>query len=498
VTTGEDTADPDEESTAGDGIWRGRFLAVTVANLTVVALAAFDGLAIVAALPSITEDLGDVSLVPWVITSFLATSAIAGVVAGPIIDAIGVRRTFRATGLWFFLTSLAVAVAPDMRVLVVARALQGVGGGLVISVSLAAVGLTYPARLRPRAFAANSMVWGVMGFGGPVVVALLLFVGSWRLVFLAQLPLTALALVAGWRTLPSTRDRPVGVHLDWTGIGMLTGLVVSSLVAVSQIGVTWWSAGVATAAAGLFGVLTWTRSASAETAIVRRDHLTRYPLRRVHLTAGFVLVAGLAADNYLPLYVQTVRGWSESSAAFSVLFLTVGWTSGAVASSRLLGRWGEPAVIFLGSLLLGPAIGASALSASVGWHAGALFAAFSVIGLSIGLISTGGLTLLQAGSSAEEMGRTNSAHQFVRTVCITYGVAIGGAILLFVVDRRTGDVEAVRSLLAGDGGAVGAGTATAIGDGFVWIHAFSGLAAVACVLSALGLWRESRSRAIGL
>jgi MFS family permease len=165
VTTGEDTADPDEESTAGDGIWRGRFLAVTVANLTVVALAAFDGLAIVAALPSITEDLGDVSLVPWVITSFLATSAIAGVVAGPIIDAIGVRRTFRATGLWFFLTSLAVAVAPDMRVLVVARALQGVGGGLVISVSLAAVGLTYPARLRPRAFAANSMVWGVMDSG---------------------------------------------------------------------------------------------------------------------------------------------------------------------------------------------------------------------------------------------------------------------------------------------------------------------------------------------
>ena len=135
-------------------IWRPPYVTVTVANLTVVALVAFDGLAIVAALPSITDDLGDVALVPWVITGFLATSAIAGLAAGPVIDAVGVRRTFRVTGVWFLITSVLVAVAPNMETLVAARVLQGFGGGLVIAVALAAVGLAYPVALRPRAFAA--------------------------------------------------------------------------------------------------------------------------------------------------------------------------------------------------------------------------------------------------------------------------------------------------------------------------------------------------------
>jgi len=83
------------------GIWSARYGAITVANLTVVALAAFDGLGVVAALPGIAEDLGSVSLLPWVITAYLAASAIAVLVAGPVIDAWGVRTTFRLSGVWF-------------------------------------------------------------------------------------------------------------------------------------------------------------------------------------------------------------------------------------------------------------------------------------------------------------------------------------------------------------------------------------------------------------
>ena len=149
-----------EELESEGGIWSVGYLPVTLANLTIVAIAAFDGLALVAALPSIADDLGGVALLPWVITAYLATSAVAGITAGSIIDAVGVRRTFRAAGMWFLLASAAAAAAPNMESLVAARALQGIGGGLVISVALTAVGLAYPQRLRARAFAANSMVWG--------------------------------------------------------------------------------------------------------------------------------------------------------------------------------------------------------------------------------------------------------------------------------------------------------------------------------------------------
>jgi hypothetical protein len=92
------------------------------------------------------------------------------------------------------------------------------------------------------------------------------------------------------------------------------------------------------------------------------------------------------------------------------------------------------------------------------------------------------------------MGRVNAAHQFVRTLCITYGVALGGAILLFVVDLQVGDVEAVREVLSGEDLALGSQTRDAIGDGLAWIHVVTGIVGVACLLVALSLVRRTQSR----
>lgn len=487
-----ETAGHDDELPAG-GIWSPRYARVTLANLTIVAIAAFDGLALVAALPAIADDLGDVALLPWVITAFLATSAVAGISAGPVIDAIGVRRTFRATGLWFLGSSALAAVAPTMPLLVTARALQGVGGGLVISVALAAVGLAYPPRLRARAFAANSLVWGVMGFGGPVLTAALLAVADWRMIFVVQLPITAIALAAGWSTLPSTRERPQRIVMDYPGIVMLTVLVAVSLTAVSQVGVRWWAFGAGTVVAlGAVAVYWWHSGRVAE-PLLAREHLTRFPLRRVHATSGLVLVAGLAADNYLPLYMQTTRGRSEVFAAFSVLFLTIGWSGAAFVVSRLLDRWHESDAILAGTCLMLPATALAGTAIALGWPIPIVFTAFFLMGCAIGFVSTSGLTLLQSAAKDDEMGRVNAAHQFIRTLSITYGVAVGGAILLLVVDREVGDVEVVRDVLGGEDVAPSPATLDAIRDGLAWVHVFSGLAAVAAIWAATILWRLVRA-----
>ena len=484
-----------KQETTG-GIWSADYLPVTLANLTIVAIAAFDGLALVAALPSIADDLGGVALLPWVITAYLATAAVAGIMAGPIIDAVGVRRTFRATGVWFLFASAAAAAAPNMELLVAARALQGIGGGLVISVALTAVGLAYPQRLRARAFAANSMVWGTLGFGGPVITAGLLAVAGWRMIFVIQLPITVLALAAGWRTLPSTRDKPQRIVMDGRGIILIVGFVAASLFAVAQVGVRWPLAAVGAVAAMAFGRAFWTNSGRADGPLVARTHITRFPLKRIHLTSGLVLIAGLAADNYLPLYMQTTRGRSESFAAFSVLFLTVGWSTAAFLVSRLLERWREADAILLGSILMIPAVIWAGVGVALTWPIPVIFGAFYVMGAAIGFVSTAGLTLLQASADDSEMGRVNSAHQFIRTIGITYGVAVGGAILLFVVGNQIGDVEVVREVLGGEDVTASAPTLDAIRDGLVWVLGFSGIAGLGCLAAATVLWRNTRRLAL--
>ncbi len=208
-----------------------------------------------------------------------------------------------------------------------------------------------------------------------------------------------------------------------------------------------------------------------------------------------MLIAGLATDNYLPLYVQTTRGRSEGFAAFSLVFLTVGWTTGSVVFSRLLTSWREADVVSMGATLVVPSVALSGLAIAWDWPLWVVFGGFTFVGLSIGFVSTAGLTLLQASSAESEMGRTNAAHQFIRTLCITYGVALGGAILLLVVDRRVGDIDSVRDVLAGEDVVLGEQTASAIGAGLAWTTLLAAVVGVGCLLTARRLATSTRQGA---
>ncbi len=472
------------------GIWSRPYLPVTLANLVVVALVAFDALAVVAALPSMAEELGHVAWLPWVITAYVATSGVAGIVAGPLIDAVGVRRMFRWTGTWFIVANAAGVLAPSMPLLVLARVGQGVGGGLLFAVAVSAIGLTYPPELRARAFAANSVVWGVLGLGSPAFAGVLLATASWRFIFAIQIPLTALTLAIGWNALPRTRKGPEPLRMDWGGALLLAGLLAGSLLAVGQIGVSHWGGGIGAAVAAMAGAGYWWHSGRINQPILARPYITRPPLRWIHLTVAFGLAAGLAANNFLPLYVQTTRGRSVEFGAFSLIFLTVGWTLGSVVFSTLLTRWREADAILLGAKLIVPSIGLAGIAIALEWPLTIVFVAFSSIGLSIGMISTASLTLIQATSGRSEIGRVNAAHQFVTSLGLTYGMALGGAVLLLVVSRHIGDVEAVRGLVAGGDPALHADTSHAIGRGMAWVMAISGVIAIGSLLSAKALARQ--------
>ena len=416
----------------------------------------------------------------------------AVLIGGPIIDAIGVRRTFRVTGLWFLMASAGAAVAPSMPLLVAVRVVHGFGGGLVMAVVLATVGIAYPAQLRRRAFAAVSMVWGVMSFGGPALAGLLLAVGGWRFVFAVQLPLTTLALAVGWSTLPGTRRRPTAISTDWVGVALISSVVVLLLAAVGQIGIRWSVSGGSAALAVAAGAVYWWHAGRVNEPILARTHITRFPLAWVHLTAGLVMIAGLAVENYLPLYVQLTRGRSVEFAAFSITFLSVGWTSGSFIFSRLLSHWRESAVILLGAVLSVPSLAAAGLlvarEGSLTWILGT----FVFVGLGVGFVSTASQTLMQAASDESEMGRVNAAHQFVRNLSITLAVALGGAVILSVVEAQVGDVETVRGVLAGEDVTVGAETMAAVGDGLALAHVPSVVMALGCLGVAVSLIRREK------
>lgn len=442
-------------------VFSSQYLSITLSALTLLALAAFDGMAVAAALPRIGADLG-VSRLPWVLTSFALTSTLALLIAGPAIDALGVRLVFRFTIAVFFLGSLLCAIAPTLEVLIAARIVQGVGGGLVMAVTISNVGITYPPELRPRAFAANSTVWGVMALAGPAAAAFMLNVVSWRGIFFVSVPLVAIAAIVGWNRMGTDQFSRHEMTVDRRGVTILGLFVSVMLIGLSEL--RWWSAVLVGVGAVLMGVY-WVHSGRAESPVLARRHFASFPFGLLNLVPFAFFAGPVSIDAFIPVYVQGALGKGTTVSAFAVAFLAIGWTLGSQIVSRLLDRVKNTTVMVAGFVIALPSL-SLAMTFGTATPVALIFSLSFVQGFGIGSITNATLSLLQRVAPSEEMGRVSAAHQFLRNFGVTVGTASTGAIILFVVSRRLGSVEPVQRLLKGKDAALSAPTREAIAAGF--------------------------------
>jgi MFS family permease len=471
-------------STTATSVLSRELLPASIAVFATAALASFQALGIAAALPDIAGDLGDVSLLPWVITAFLLTSSLATVVAGPFIDSIGVSRMFRIAVVIFTLSGFASAFAPSMEALIGLRVLQGIGAGLLLSNGTAAISLVYPQHLVGRAFAANATVWGVMGVAGPAIAAFILTFLSWQWIFYINLPLGVLALIAGWKVLPG----PYGEseeRFDLRGMALVAVMTIATLFAVDSLSVV-SLAWLALVAAALAGYVWHARRESSP--VVKLEHIVPQPYSGLGLSTALMLTGTFAMNSYIPLYVRAGKEESGAITAWSILPLTVGWTVGANVSSRMADRHSESWIMVLGFVINIPALAAVWLIVTTDISLYAAFVAFFVAGVGVGMSTNAALTMLRAVTDASKMGRVGAAHLFARNQGFTFGAAIGGAVLLFVVTQQLGDVELVRELISSSDAVAPEGAAEAVQTGF------AASVAVGLVLSVLGWLASIRMR----
>ena len=491
--------------TEPDTLWGPRHRPTMTALISIIAIVSYNNLAATAVLPDIGDDLGRINLLPWVITIELLTSAVAVLAAGPIVDNAGVRKTFRFAGIGFIITSVIVTPAPSMLTLIVARAAQGVFAGGVMTVATAGIGVAIPSALRPRAFASISTVWGVMGVAGPAIAAALVAVTSWRAIFVVNIPVAAIALLFGWNALPdrhsadrastvTSASRASTVSADNKGIDGV-GLALVAIITAAALSLTTttpviMTVGAVTMAVSVVLYRAWARHTPEP--ILRLPHLSAARYRSVHLTSMAVLAAGVGVNALLPLYIRGARQQSTTVAAFSVLYLTVGWTAGAWLSSQLQDRWRGETVSFLGSVIAFPATVAVAVVIHLDAALPIVYLTFVWLGIGVGTITSTGAVLLQNRTELSEMGRLNGAHQFLRTISFTIGIAAVAAITLAVVDHRIGDVEAVRELLSDDSEIVSDGLISALADGYAWAATAAAVIAAVTIPAALHLFRTRR------
>ena len=190
-----------------------------------------DGTIVNAALPRIGRELpaslmGVLEGQTYVTSGYLATLAALLVLAGALADFYGRRRVFIIGLIGFGLTSVLCGLAPTLEILVLARVLQGAAGALLVPGAIAIITAGFEGPARAKAFGTWASATSAMALLGPVVGGALVDTAGWRLGFLVNVPLVAVALYAAVRHMPESRDEQASGRFDWLG----------SLVAILAVG----------------------------------------------------------------------------------------------------------------------------------------------------------------------------------------------------------------------------------------------------------------------
>lgn len=396
-------------------------------------LGALDQTIVATALPTIGRDLGDAAHLPWVVTAYLLSATSAVPIYGSLADIHGRRIMMLISIAIFVVGSALCALAPTMLALILARLLQGAGGGGLLALSQTIVGDILPPRERASYQPYFAMAFTAASLGGPVLGGFFAQHLSWTMIFWINLPLglAALAMTNGpLRRLPR-HERPH--KLDLPGAILLVAAVASLLLALSIGGREGWlhpqSLALFAASGALFVAFAVRLRHAAEPLIplhILSDRLVLTAIAAATLSIGLFL--GLAV--YVPILFETVRGLSASASGLAMLPLTVGTVAGATLAGRAMAHHVHYKRL---PLVLLPIAVLAALALMVGcaglpvWSLSLLL---MVVSVALGTLLPISTVSIQNAVALHHLGTATATANLCRQLGGAVAVAIFGALLL--------------------------------------------------------------------
>jgi EmrB/QacA subfamily drug resistance transporter len=440
----------------------------------VILLGAMEQTIVAVALPGIARQLDGFGLMAWVVSAYLIASTVVTPVYGKLGDIFGRRAALTCALSLFVAASLACALARTMPQLILFRVLQGIGGGGLLSVSMAAIADTVAPRERGRYQAYTSAIWTVASLAGPAVGGYLTEHLSWRWIFWINLPLGALALLMLRRALPSGRRASAESGIDYTGIALFSAGISTLLMAVTQIG-HGEAAGsphnLAMLAGGLLVLGLFVRhERRAANPILPMSLFRNRTVAICFATLFLNYVQMISISVLLPLRLQVVANTPVDVAALHLLPMTLTSPIGAFLGGRLMSASGRYMPFqFAGAVLAAlAAFGLAWADPHRGWMSGTALVA---IGVGIGMQLPTAVVATQNAVSPAQIGLATALTSFARLLGGASGVAVLTAVLITFLRQSLPDLPTAagedglstmfRLLLANGSGIARAGAAAA-------------------------------------
>jgi EmrB/QacA subfamily drug resistance transporter len=397
-------------------------------------LSALEQTIVAPALPAIAKSLSDIDDLSWVVTAYLLAATAATPLFGKLTDIHG-RRTIMLLAIGIFiLGSLVCALAPTISVLIVARGLQGVGGGGLLPIAQTIIGDLLTPRERPIAQAYTSVVFMSASILGPVLGGLLTDHLHWSFIFWLNLPLGVIALAMTGRALRRLprHDRPH--KLDIPGVTLMMAAAVALLLALDWGGTRypWLSWPIVSLIAGsaVLWVLFAVRLLTAPEPFIPLAILRGRTTAAITCAAFFAIGTIIGVTIFAPLYCQIVLGASASVSGLALIAFMGGATLGSMVMGRLMVRLTHYMRLPIIGLAAGIAAFALLAIDPAGLSLGTFALLLGVLGMAIGPMYPCGTIVMQNAVKLHQLGTATGTLNFFRLLGGAVIVAVFGAIVL--------------------------------------------------------------------
>ncbi|MDQ1513657.1 MAG: hypothetical protein QOC59_1499 [Microbacteriaceae bacterium] len=412
---------------------------ILLALMVSTGLIAIDATILATAVPSVVADLGGFSSFPWLFSVYLLAQAVSVPLYSKLADTVG-RKPMLLLGIALFLLgSILCGFAPSMILLIVFRAVQGIGAGAILPIAITVAGDIYTVAERAKAQGYLASVWAISSVVGPTLGGVFSQFLSWRWIFFVNIPL---CFLAAWLLRRYHEKIERKRHsIDYAGSAVLTVGLTALLLGLLEGGTAWpWlsapSAAVFAVAVIAGPVFVWLERRAAEPVL---------PLwvlsRRLLLTTGLVsagvgaVVTGLT--SYVPNFLEKVGSATPLVSGLALAALTIGWPLAASNAGRLYLRIGFRPTALLGCVVAAAGTIALALLAPLASVPLTALTCF-VVGLGMGLVATPALIAAQSSVGWADRGVVTGAGMFLRSIGSAIGVAVFGAIANAVLNASGG------------------------------------------------------------
>ena len=399
-------------------------------------LTALDQTIVATALPTIGRQFDDVTNLSWIITAYLLSATAVAPVYGTLSDIYGRRNMIVIALVLFLVGSVLCAMAPNILILILARALQGIGGGGILPLVQTVISDVVSPRERGQYQAYFSSVWVAAGIGGPVLGGLFAEHLHWSVIFWINLPLGALSLAL---LLPKMKKIPVFHRkrkVDWLG-----GVLLMASAVIVMLVLTWGGNRFAWASPAIIAMIGSAVFLGA--AFVWHARRTDEPFLPIPLLYGSVVPFAMAAGGcalgamigltvHMPLYYEVVHGLTASEAGLALIPLVAVSVLGAWIAGRamMLTRHYKRAAVAGATISTLTAITIAVATPLPLWQ---LLGLLSLFAVGLGTVFPVSVVSIQNAVPRMQVGTATGAMNFFRSLMSSFAVAVFTAILLMVL-----------------------------------------------------------------